>query len=837
MRRGSDHGEERGGANRIHDVRFGPNGSITFLASQGNRVDFRTIGEEESYRNFIGGSLEVRAASWLPEKNIIVSSGAQQIVVYETKQQKTLRTISISSIDGLPLVCQSTGLCAWEETPEGGNVITVENIVTGEQPRRLAIGQDRVLALDISSDGRNLVAAVNRPILRLWSLDSGAEKEPLPLEVPPGAASFMDVSRPWTLEPRLLLPTSGMATTVLFDHSSQLLAAGNEFAIHIFDAKTFKLNQKITGYVGHPFTVTFDDESRRIFWADQEGILRVKDLADTDSAKSVAEFERIPQKLSLRADGKLIAVAFGDGETQLWNLQRKDLVATTVFPLTGGWLTATPNALFEADEEGWRDAIWRFGDQSATYEPVENYYLNFYYPGLVSDLLAGVVLPTNQAPNSPRATPHVEISLVSTKPATSSLTPTGVTSTPEVGHFRIDVSPQGSKAEDLRLTQNGVVIRKWPGDLKALDSGHQVEEVDVALQPTKNRITAYAFNEDGLRSNEAVWERSRTGFAYMLSPPTIYVIAIGIAKYENRNLTLRYPRADVELVERAFSRQSSDWAKMNEQLRNPNINNDILRSARDLLNDPHNVGGVPAPHSLLVVPENVVVTPLIDEQATRERILLTIRDTVRIARPQDGVVIYYSGHGVATNNRYYILPYNVRLSGNDQNWNEMQIEAAAPTMLSDLDIEQELSSLNVAFSALILDACDSGKAFDGSEFRGPVNNGSLGRLAYEKGMYLLAASEADQPAHELELLQHSVLTYALFQEGLIQQKADWNPVDGIIDLNEWLAYGAHRVPQLVRAEPAKGNPSVTNPTQHAKFVPRRVAEESALALYVRTSNP
>jgi WD40 repeat protein/uncharacterized caspase-like protein len=828
-----------GGSNRIHDVQFDANGSITFLGSQGNRVDFRTIGREESYQTFSGGSLDVRAASWLPERNIIVASGGQQIIVYDTRQQKILRTISIFSIDGLPLVCKSSGLCAWEEMPQGGNVITVQNVLTEGPPRRLAIGQDRVLALEISSDGGDLVAAVNRPVLRLWSLDSGTEKAPLQLEIPPDTPPFMDVSRPWTLESRLLMPMPGMATMLHFDDSSKLLAAGNEFAIYIFDAKTFKLNQKITGYVGHPFTLAFDRQSRRIFWADQEGTLRVKDLSGTEPARPVAELGRIPQKLSLRADGELLAVAFGNGETQLWDLQSANLVATIAFPLSGGWLTATPRGLFEADEEGWREAVWQFGNQTTRYEPVDNYFLNFYYPGLLSDLLAGVVMPAVEVPNPPRATPHVEISLVSTKPATSSLTPTGMILTPEMAHLRIDVSPQGSKIEDLRLTQNGVVVRKWTGELKPPGSGVVTEEVDIAMQPAKNRITAYAFNEDGLRSNEPVWERPRTGIGYMLSRPTLYVVAIGVAKYANHNLDLRYPRADVELVERAFSQQIGDWTKMNQQLVNPNINNDVVGFARDSLHDPHNIGGIPMPHSLLVAPQKVIVTPLIDEQATRERILQTIRDTVRSAGPEDAVIIYYSGHGIATDNRYYLVPYDVNLGGNVQRWTEPQIGAAAPTLLSDIDLGQELSSLNVAFSALILDACDSGKAFDGAEFRGPVNNGSLGRLAYEKGMYMLAASEADQPAHELELLEHSVLTYALFQEGLIEQKADWNPVDGIIDLNEWLGYGAHRVPELVNVSPPrrKGSPVKANPTQRAKFVPRRATAEPSLALYVRTSNP
>lgn len=71
----------------------------------------------------------------------------------------------------------------------------------------------------------------------------------------------------------------------------------------------------------------------------------------------------------------------------------------------------------------------------------------------------------------------------------------------------------------------------------------------------------------------------------------------------------------------------------------------------------------------------------------------------------------------------------------------------------------------------------------------------MGQLAYDKGMRLLAASQADDVALEVEKLQQGLLTYALMQDGLGEGKADKNG-DGRITLDEWLAYGAERVPTL-----------------------------------------
>jgi hypothetical protein len=59
----------------------------------------------------------------------------------------------------------------------------------------------------------------------------------------------------------------------------------------------------------------------------------------------------------------------------------------------------------------------------------------------------------------------------------------------------------------------------------------------------------------------------------------------------------------------------------------------------------------------------------------------------------------------------------------------------------------------------------------------------LGQLAYDKGMRVLAASKAQEAAIERGgRIQQGLLTYALVQEGLERQQADFQPPDGRIEL-------------------------------------------------------
>src|SRR6185369_3749539 len=62
--------------------------------------------------------------------------------------------------------------------------------------------------------------------------------------------------------------------------------------------------------------------------------------------------------------------------------------------------------------------------------------------------------------------------------------------------------PQGSGARDLRLFRNGSLVKVWHGDaLKGQSSVSLEEEINLVAGP--NRLTAYAFNRDNVKSKDA----------------------------------------------------------------------------------------------------------------------------------------------------------------------------------------------------------------------------------------------------------------------------------------------------------------------------------------------
>ncbi len=67
-----------------------------------------------------------------------------------------------------------------------------------------------------------------------------------------------------------------------------------------------------------------------------------------------------------------------------------------------------------------------------------------------------------------------------------------------------------------------------------------------------------------------------------------------------------------------------------------------------------------------------------------------------------------------------------------------------------------------------------------------MNSKGLAQLAYEKGMFILAAAQSYQAALEADELGHGLLTYVLIEEGLKKTAADRAPKDGRVLLREWL---------------------------------------------------
>jgi hypothetical protein len=153
------------------------------------------------------------------------------------------------------------------------------------------------------------------------------------------------------------------------------------------------------------------------------------------------------------------------------------------------------------------------------------------------------------------------------------------------------------------------------------------------------------------------------------------------------------------------------------------------------------------------------------------------------------VIISIAGDGnVGTGGRFHPLPSDISAGHGRTVTPALQ----AHSVSSD-DLEQWLALLD-AGQALVIDASYSAAAVQTQVFKPrPMGSRGLGQLADDKGIRILASSQADDVAIEGGASRH-----ALLLDGIEAGRAGIQPVDKRIDLAEWLVYGTRRVPELYR---------------------------------------
>ncbi|HET7287848.1 MAG TPA: caspase family protein, partial [Pyrinomonadaceae bacterium] len=442
------------------------------------------------------------------------------------------------------------------------------------------------------------------------------------------------------------------------------------------------------------------------------------------------------------------------------------------------WMAVTPQGLFDGTPVSWNQILWRYNQETFNVAPIEWFFNEFYYPGLLSDIFAGKRPRVAQdVSKKDRRQPVVKLSLAGA--ATDSVATRTIKVKLDVSDAPADKdNPQGAGAQDLRLFRNGSLVKVWHGDvLKGQSSISLEEEITVTAGP--NRLVAYAFNRDNVKSKDSplVFNGADT----LKRKGTAYIIAVGVNEYENSQYNLKYAKADAQSFGDEMRRRQTQLAGF----------------------------------------ERVEVIQLLDQDATKANILAAIKrltgeagpptlkagplDALKRAEPEDTVVIYFAGHGTAQAQRFYLIPHDLGYTGERTKLTEQGLKTMLAHSISDIELETAVEGLDAGHLLLIIDACNSGQALEAEEKRrGPMNSKGLAQLAYEKGMYILTAAQSFQAALEAAQLGHGYLTYALVEEGLKTPVADAAPKDGVVIAREWLNFATERVPQMQEEKMAQG---------------------------------
>lgn len=792
-----------GHSEAIHALAVSPDGKTVVSASSDHTIKLWDVISGQARITLSGHSEPLNAVAFSNDGKLLATgTGSNTIKLWDLITGRLVRTFT-----GHRSTVWSVAFSSDNKTLASGSkdkTIKLWEIATGKELRTLSGHSDDVFSVAFSPDGKSLASGSWDKTIKFWEVATGQEVQ-------------------------TLSGHSNRLTAVAFSPNGKTLAsASDDHTVRLWDVATGKLSQTLSGHTELVRSVTFNKDGRTLASASWDNTIRIWDLvtgrelrsltARPDRIKSVGPGMVAPTisnsvvfspdgktllsgnndatiitwdvatgrqlrimyghsdhigAVAFRADGRTLASIGNDQTVELWDANSGDELATLIAVDKDDWVVTTADGLFDGSPVAWNQILWRFNQQTFDVAPVEIFFNEFFYPGLLSEIGEG------KRPRAPqglaakdRRQPQITLTLsdaaTAKKAAAAQTHAESKAVTPEEmaslwrqvrgwGNYnvtlKIDISEAAAGAQDVRLFRNGSLVKVWRGDVLAGQTSAALYAT-VPIVGGENRLTAYAFNHDNIKSSDATilvtGPESKT-------KGTAYVLAVGINEYANAQYNLKYAVADAQ----DFGEET--------RLQQTKLSNY----------------------------SRVEVITLSDRDATKAKILESLGSLASKAQPEDAVMIFFAGHGTAQSNRFYLIPHDLGYAGDPNTLSRESLLGILSHSISDEDLEHAVESIHAGQLVLVIDACNSGQALEAEEKRrGPMNSKGLAQLAYEKGMYILTAAQSYQAALEDARLGHGYLTSALVEEGLKTGGADRSPKDGQILLREWLDFATELVPQM-----------------------------------------
>lgn len=557
-----------------------------------------------------------------------------------------------------------------------------------------------------------------------------------------------------------------------------------------------------------------------------EETIQIVDLASGKGLRPVA-FPGAAAVGYMRSRLVIWAASSTDG-IRFWD-QRTGAVLMTINLLPGSrYVVAAPDARYDTNAGPDADLFrWNFSDQPGRSLPPQTLMRDFYEPRMIAKLLdcnqarncASVLHKVPSVAMLNRQLPRVQVKAVRAVAAGN------VEVDIEAAETRDAASGVASGVYGIKLLMNNREIARNPDEPYApptpdLPSWRKANftragdaegrrywtfTVPVPSDGKPIEFSAYSFNADRVKSDTARyrWQPPPLPPSTPPRPRRAYVLTIGVNDYQERRLKLNFAVPDAQLIAQRLQ------AIPGYEVRRATLTSTPTR--------PLTADHVSLALRLLAGPDDAGIRRMLAEGGHDGSALAQ-------ATPDDVVIISFSGHGYADATGAFAL------LASDAVWGALDPAPADDTVITAEDLTMWLRAIAASEIALIIDACHSGAAVNQPNFKpGPMGDPGLGQLAFDKGLRILAATQANDVALENATLAHGYLSYAL-GEGLAPSGG---PADldgnGRISLDEWLRYAVRRLPSLDQEVRSGGGPSLARGVRlvmRSQGQPPRVQEPS-----------
>jgi len=636
------------------------------------------------------------------------ASGGKETMIWDLSSKQATMTFSNSSSIAIAFSADGGKLLVATFPPSGSfqkvptNIKTFD-VATGKEIENFK-PHHNVRSLAYSSDGEYILSGGDDGHVTLWNSHGESIKTVRGVE---GTAPF----------------TYPSVSTVSFSADGRYaLSGGGDNIVRLWNAKNLTPIGTFIGHTGYfgVNSAVFSPDGKYVLSAGLNGIIKMWDLAARNEWKSFSGnivSTQAGAKAKFSPNGKYV-ISVGDASTRIWDVSTGEEIASMIAFKDGEWIVITREGYYNASARG---AEQYLSIKLADHEySVDQFYDVFYRPDIVTAKMSGqdisglISITMKDAIKNPPPALEFTSKLSDTTQSKVKLCYRIKSTGGGIGEVRLfhngklvqsdgfyrEVTKTSTGTTPLALlnsrsiyadmrslnikakTDVALITSKFKGDLfedcKEIDAIAGENEISVSAFNSSNTVQSYIktikFNS-GVKSED----------------PHLYVLSIGIDRYKDSSVNLRYAAKDARDMEEKIKVQS---ATLYNSL---NIHHELLT----------------------------------DREAAKTNIAKTIDDLAAKIKPQDSFILFVAGHGVLLQNQYYLLTH------------DFDGQVSADSMISSNEIVEASKKIKSLSQLFIFDTCHSGGV---DTIVSGLYDARMSVLAKKMGLHIYASANDKQTA-------------------------------------------------------------------------------------------